>query len=227
MSRVIVFDVNETLLDVRALTPLFENAFGDPAALSQWFGQLLQTAYVVTLNGRYQNFAICGQHALEIVAQRRGVGLSSADKNEILAGMLTLPPHPEVLDSLTQLKQAGFRLATLTNSAPQAMRAQLKNAALDHLFERMFSVDPVKKFKPHPAVYHMAAAELGIPPGQMRLVAAHNWDTTGAISAGCKAAFVARPGMFLGPLDETPDIIGADMAAVAAQILEKDRPAAA
>jgi 2-haloacid dehalogenase len=56
----------------------------------------------------------------------------------------------------------------------------------------------------------------------VRLIAAHNWDTTGAIRAGCRAAFVARPGRFLGPLDERPDIVGENLMAVAQQILEKD-----
>ena len=44
MARIIVFDVNETLLDLKALQPRFEQVFGDPVALSQWFAQLLQTS---------------------------------------------------------------------------------------------------------------------------------------------------------------------------------------
>lgn len=220
MKPVIVFDVNETLLDVGALAPHFKHAFGDESALSHWFAQLLQTAYVVTLTGHYRDFGICSRHALEIVAQRRGVQLTETAVQDIVTGMLNLPPHPEVLASLARLKAAGFRLATLTNSAPQAMLTQLENADLIHLFEHTFSVDATRHFKPHPATYQMAASELGILPSQMRFVAAHNWDTTGAICAGCKAAFVARPGMVLGPLDEIPDIIGADMTEIAAKIVE-------
>jgi 2-haloacid dehalogenase len=37
MARVIVFDVNETLLDPRALAPPFARVFGDAGARRDWF----------------------------------------------------------------------------------------------------------------------------------------------------------------------------------------------
>jgi 2-haloacid dehalogenase len=37
MLRHLVFDVNETLLDVAALDPLFERLFGDSRARVEWF----------------------------------------------------------------------------------------------------------------------------------------------------------------------------------------------
>ena len=52
----------------------------------------------------------------------------------------------------------------------------------------------------------------------MRLVAAHDWDVTGAIRAGAMAAFVGRAGKGLGPLSEKPDIIGPDLMTVANKI---------
>jgi 2-haloacid dehalogenase len=66
----------------------------------------------------------------------------------------------------------------------------------------------------------MAAESLGVEVGQIRLVAAHAWDVVGAMRAGCAAAFVARPGMVLNPLAARPDVVGADLREVAAQILE-------
>ena len=85
------------------------------------------------------------------------------------------------------------------------------------------SVEGVRRFKPDPVVYQMAAQRLGVDMPEMRLVAAHDWDVTGAIRAGCAGAFVARPGMVLGPLSETPDIIGNNLAEIAEQILAKER----
>jgi 2-haloacid dehalogenase len=54
------------------------------------------------------------------------------------------------------------------------------------------------------------------------LVAAHSWDISGALAAGCQAAFVARPGMVLSPLGTQPSIVGNDIADVVAQILAVD-----
>lgn len=224
MKRVLVFDVNETLLDVRALAPHFERAFGNAEVLSQWFAQLLQIAFVVTLTDSYRDFGTCARHALDVVAQKHGRTLADADRDAILSGILHLPPHPEVAGGLAKLQEAGFRLATLTNSAPNVLEAQLHNSGLEDYFERMLSVDAVGKFKPDPATYHMAAGELSVQANQLRLIAAHNWDTTGAIRAGCRAAFIARPGMVLGPLDERPDIVGRDLDDVVTQILEVDQP---
>ncbi|MCI0393888.1 MAG: haloacid dehalogenase type II [Chloroflexi bacterium] len=226
MAHTIVFDVNETLLDLKALQPRFEQVFGDTVVLSQWFAQLLQTSLVLTITNRYHDFAAVGAAALVMVAARRGVTLAPEAKQHILQGMRTLPPHDDVVPALKRLREAGFRLATLTNSPPQVVEAQLNHAGLTDFFEQRLSMDAVRRFKPAPEAYSAAAAALGIHVEAMRLVAAHNWDVTGALHAGCKAAFVARPGMVLGELDLQPDIVGDDMQAVVEQILLLDRPGA-
>lgn len=65
----------------------------------------------------------------------------------------------------------------------------------------------------------MAAERFGVPIGEVRLVAAHTWDVSGALWAGCKAAFVARPGMVLDPIHEPPDVVGRDLREVADKII--------
>src|SRR5262249_30973538 len=85
---------------------------------------------------------------------------------------------------------AGFRLVTLTNSSPATVEAQLKNAGLSGFFERSFSVDAVKRFKPAPEPYRYVANELGVATSDLRMVAAHAWDIVGSLQAGCVAAFI-------------------------------------
>jgi 2-haloacid dehalogenase len=58
----------------------------------------------------------------------------------------------------------------------------------------------------------------------VRLVAAHAWDVTGALAAGCAAAFVLRPGKVPSPLGDQPDIVAGDLAEVAEAIVARDRP---
>lgn len=219
MDHVIVFDVNETLLDLSALDPAFEALFGDGAARREWFTQVLQSALVGVATGVHHDFATVGRAALQMVAARRGVDLDERDGTELLGGMRRLPPHPEVVGALERLRAAGRRLATLTNSPPSTAEAQLDHAGLTGLFEARLSVEAAGSLKPAPGVYRYAADALGVPPSGMRLVAAHAWDVTGAIRAGCAAAFVARPGMVLDPLGETPDVIGADLDEVASRML--------
>jgi 2-haloacid dehalogenase len=220
VPRVCVFDVNETLLDLGALDLSFEWAFGDDAARREWFSQLLQSALVATVTGAYSDFGTIGSSALQMTAARRGVDLSDEDRQRILGGMRELPPHPEVAESLSRLRDAGLRLATLTNSTQQVAEAQLNNAGLADSFEQSLSADAVRRLKPASEPYRMAADSLEVEVEEVRLIAAHAWDVMGAMRAGCAAAFVARPGMVLDPLAEPPDVVGADLSEVADGIIE-------
>jgi 2-haloacid dehalogenase len=219
MPRVCVFDVNETLLDLCALDPIFLQVFGDAAARREWFTQLIHSALVATVTGAYAPFGQIGDAALTLVARRRGVVLADGDRHRLLGGMRRLPPHPDVRPALERLRAAGLRLATLTNSTADVAEAQLAHAGLSELFDLRLSVDAVRRLKPAPEAYQMAAEQLGVALGGVRLIAAHSWDIAGALRAGCAAAFVARPGMFLDPLAPVPDVVGADMGAVVGQIL--------
>ena len=49
MRRVLVFDVNETLLDLGALDPHFQRVFGDAKVRVEWFGLMLQIFFGVYL----------------------------------------------------------------------------------------------------------------------------------------------------------------------------------
>jgi 2-haloacid dehalogenase len=221
MPGVIVFDVNETLLDLHALDPLFRRVFGDAAVMQAWFAQVLQSALVATVTDTYADFGTIGGAALDMTAARRGISVSGDDRADILGGVLRLPPHPEVRESLERLHSAGLRLATLTNSTAKVAKAQLTNAGLLDYFEQVLSVEAVRRFKPAAETYRMAAKKLGVETSRIRLVAAHDWDIAGALRAGCAGAFIARPGMVLGPLAERPDIIGRDLREVTDQILGK------
>ncbi|MCS6839719.1 MAG: haloacid dehalogenase type II [Roseiflexus sp.] len=219
MPRVIVFDVNETLLDMRALDPLFTRMFGAVNARQAWFNQVLQSAFVTIITGAYVNFTKIWTTALEMTAARYGTSLSADDGAAILDGMRNLPPHADVPAALERLKSAGLRLAALTNSTEEVAITQLTNAGIAHFFENIFSADIVRRLKPAPEPYEYAANRLYVPTRRIRMVATHAWDIAGALHAGCAAAFVARPGMVLDPLFPRPDIIGTDMAEVADQIL--------
>ena len=221
--RVLAFDVIETLLDLQALDPTFEAVFGERGVRQEWFQQMLQSAFVSTVTDAYRDFGQLGRGALEMTAKRRGVELSPDDQQRILSTMRQLPPHPDVIEGLSQLREAGFRMAALTNSNPEVAEAQLEHTGLRQFFEQALSADMAKRLKPACEAYHLAAQRLGVEPGNIRLVACHAWDVTGAIRAGCAAAFVARPNMVLDPAGEQPDVIGADMRDVADLIVARER----
>ena len=224
MASVIAFDVNETLLDLRALDEPFEALLGSAALRPQWFAQMLQLAFVGGLTGRYTDFTTAQRGALAMLAEREGVPLSAGEIDGLVARMSSLPPHPEVPGALARLSGTGLRMVALTNSVQAVADAQLASAGLAGYFHAVISADTAGQLKPGPRPYQAAARTCGVRIGQVRLVAAHSWDISGALSAGCQAAFVARPGMVLSPLGDQPDIVGADLAAVIEQIIAVDGP---
>jgi 2-haloacid dehalogenase len=217
--HVLVLDVIETMLDIRALEPHFIRAFGDAQMLNEWFANLLLYANVTTVAGAYADFGTLAGAVLDMTAAAHRKTLSMEDRNRILQGTLTLPAHPDVKDGLQRLKAAGFRMVTLTNSAPASVAQQLKNAGLTDFFERVFSIDAVKKYKPSAEAYQYVARELGVSTVGLRMIAAHAWDVHGALRAGCAAAFIARPGHALFPAGPKPDIVASDLRDAAERII--------
>jgi len=216
---VLAFDVNETLLDLRALDPTFERVFGDASLRPGWFQAMLQLSFVGGLTGQYVDFTTAQHAAIRMVAQRVGKPISDADAEAVVGGMRALPPHPDVPGALARLKDTGWRMVSLTNSPLDVARDQLAFAGIVDLFEHVISADEVHQLKPGPKPYHLVAERCGVPIEDVRLVAAHAWDVTGAMAAGARAAFVARPGMVPSPLGPQCDIVGRDIAEVADALL--------
>ena len=223
MKHVLVFDVNETLLDLAALEPHFARVFGDARVRIEWFQTMLQSALLATITGPYKTFGEHFRAALAITAARRAITLAPADEAAILAAVRELPAHPDVRPALERLRGEGFRLAAFTNSIAEVEEAQLRNAGIADLFERALSADAAGRLKPARETYELAAWELGVGIGGIRMVAAHVWDVHGALRAGAAAAFVERPGIVWNPLFEKPDVVGRDLGEVAERIIERDR----
>lgn len=218
-QEVLAFDVNETLLDLRALDPLFERALGAASLRPMWFAQMLQLAFVGVITGNYLSFTEAQHAALSMLATRAGRVIDAATSDEIVGAMDHLPPYPEVRAALVRLRDSGVGMAALTNSVHAVAEAQLTNAGIRDCFDQVLSADDVRRLKPSSEPYRLVADRFGTSVGSVRLVAAHAWDVSGALAAGCHAAFVARPGMVPSPIGAQPDVIGVDMREVAEGIL--------
>jgi 2-haloacid dehalogenase len=219
---IIVFDVNETLLDLDAIRPVFDRVFGDPAAMRLWFAHLITYSEALTLAGVYVPFTDIGGAVLRMLATSRGAAISDSDAAQLTDRFATMPPHPEVPEALRRLHDHGFRLFTLTDNTLAISGRQLERAGVIDLFERRFSVDEsVRRHKPAQEAYHSVAAALGVAPENTCLIACHVWDTIGAAAAGWQSALILREGN--APLDvgPQPDYIGKDLDAIADQLIER------
>ncbi|GAB2808285.1 haloacid dehalogenase type II [Actinoallomurus bryophytorum] len=222
MTAVIAFDVNETLLDLRPLDTVFEDLLGSAALRGQWFAQMLQLSFVGGLTGEYVDFSSAQHAALRMLAERHGRAVTTDEATAVVSRMSALPAHAEVDGALRRLRSTALTVVALVNSLESVAEAQLTNAGIREYFDGVVSADTVKRLKPAPEPYLAVARTFGVGIADVRLVAAHSWDVSGALSAGCKAAFVARPGMVLSPLGARPDIVGADISEVVDQIIAAD-----
>jgi 2-haloacid dehalogenase len=219
---IIVFDVNETLLDLDTLQPVFERIFSDPAAMRLWFANLITYSEALTLAGVYVPFTDIGAAVLRMLADTRGITVSDADSAELTSRFASMAPHPEVPAALRRLRDHGFRLFTLTDNTLEISGRQLEKAGVIDVFERRFSVDEtVKRHKPAPEAYHSVAAALAADPGGICLIASHVWDTIGASAAGWQAALILREGNAPLPVGPQPDYVGKDLDAIAGQLIER------
>jgi 2-haloacid dehalogenase len=218
---IIVFDVNETLLDITTLEPLFHRVFGDRQVLREWFSALVLYSQTMTLSGLYTPFGALGVGALRMTADIHQVAIGDDDIAELKKRMGTMPAHPDAVPALTRLRDAGFRLVTLTNSASGASPTPLEKAGLSHFFERTFSVEETGKFKPAAETYRLVAKALSVETSDLCLIACHLWDTIGAQAAGCRGAFVTRPhnAILTAPGVPLPDLVAAELTELADQII--------
>jgi 2-haloacid dehalogenase len=222
----IVFDVNETLLDLETMQPTFERIFGDKSAMRLWFANLILYSAALTVAGRYVPFTDIGSAVMKMLADTRGIKIDDNDKKELTEKFSTMPPYPEVPAALRKLRNAGFRLFCLTDNLLEVQTRQLEHGGIIDLFERRFSADGVKHHKPSREAYSYVEMELGAKPSQLCMIACHTWDTLGAVAAGWEAALIRRPGNDVLGVGPQPHIVGTDLNDVADQLIARHGQAA-
>ncbi|GGM10987.1 haloacid dehalogenase type II [Deinococcus aerophilus] len=200
MTPTVFLDMNETLLDLSALDPLFAGAFGDMGARKQWFNLVLQLALTHTVLGEYRDFSVLGREALSALGEARGEAVPGELPAQVAATMRALPAHADTREGLEILRAGGARLVCLTNNKQEVLDAQLAQAGFADLVDRAVSVDPSGVLKPGRGAYEYGMAQVGATPQDSWLLAAHGWDISGARAAGLRTAFVERPGQAQNPL---------------------------
>jgi 2-haloacid dehalogenase len=220
--KVLAFDVAETLLDLQVMRPLFQRIFGNGAVVDDWFGETILYSESATLTNTFVPFGQLGAGVLRMLGHIHNVPISEADVAELGKSLATLPPHPDVPDSLLRLKSAGYRMVTLTDSPATSDRGPLQAAGLGDAFEQQFSAETVRRYKPARETYLMVAKAMGVEPSELCMIAAHPWDLIGARAAGCSAALIERAGV--APLVVTglkqPEISGATLTEIAARLIQ-------
>lgn len=216
-TRTLIFDVNETLLDLAPLREVVAELLdGRDELVPLWFSSMLHYSLAHNLIADYRPFPEIGAATLQMVGESQDISVDrEAAQDRIVESMTHLPAHEDIEPGLKALKEGGYRLVCLTNSTSKGVQAQIENAGLSQYFERLFSVEEVQAYKPDARPYQHVVAELGIEAGECLMVAAHPWDLMGAEAAGLQSAFIRRQGTALYPNAERPTYVVDDLQALA------------
>jgi 2-haloacid dehalogenase len=195
--RVLALDINETVSDLTGLVPRLEEVGVPARVLQTWFAATLRDGFALTTAGGYADFATIARAALKalIAAEHISVDRDPDDAAAyVLAGMGELPLHGDVRPGLERLHGARIRLVALTNGSEDTTRQLLESGGAAPYVEQCLSVERVRRWKPAPEAYRIAAEWCGVAPEDVMLVAVHPWDVDGAKRAGLRAAWISRNG---------------------------------
>jgi 2-haloacid dehalogenase len=219
MSRrpaVVAFNVIETLMSLEPLRARLTEVGQPPHLLEAWYTRTLRDGMALSATGDFAAFTDVAEAALRGSAN---YSISDEQVAQVMAGLADLPAFPDALPAITTLTDAGVRVACLTNGTADLTSSFVNRSGLGALVERVITVGEVYRWKPAVVVYLYAAEVMGVPPDQMALVAAHDWDCHGAKRAGLTTGFVTRKTGGFGAPFARPDVVGEDLTEVAAKLL--------
>ena len=213
----VAFDLYGTLLDVASVGRAAAGETDDPAALVDlWRQKQIEYTWLRSLMGRYQDFWTTTGDALDYSLDRLGITVDQPTRAGLQNAWLAVRAYPEVPDALDAL--APRRLAVLSNGTPEMLESGLATAGIRQRFEHVLSVDEVEVYKPHPSVYELAVKAFGLPAERILFVSSNPWDAAGARTFGFPVAWVNRMGVPFERLGVTPDLVVADLAALAEEV---------
>lgn len=203
---VILFDVNETLSDMRPLAGAFEAA-GLPAAdASLWFAEVLRDGFALTTTEVNPNFVALARDALDRrLTATSGAQDRAAEVDRILGVFTQLNLHADVAPGVTALSRIA-ELVTLSNGSAAIAESLLDRGGVRGLFSQCLSVADAPLWKPAREAYEFAAQQTGRKLEELMLVAVHSWDIHGAASAGLRTAWINRTGAAYPSYFRTPEI---------------------
>lgn len=216
----VLFDVNETLLDLGPVRDAFTGIGLDPARMDAWFRGVLVDGIGAAAAGTFAPFPDIARHHLGNELAAAGLAVEAGHEDRVLDAFAILPLHPDVEPALQRLEAAAVPAVALTNGTATVVSSALERASLRHLVADCWDVGEVGRWKPSPEPYRWAGARLGVTAARVALVAVHPWDVHGAAAAGLSGVFVDRAGTGRYPPYLLPPAVAApDLDAAVAQLL--------
>ena len=203
--KAILFDLNGTLLDLTEVRRKVNRMLDSKKGFSFWMETFLHYTLVDSCTGQYHEFTAIAEAITSMAAKTFDVKIDRENLEEVFELMKHLPLNEGVEKGLSLLDDKGYRLAVLTNLPISIAKERMERTGLISYFEKLFTAEQIKKYKPSVDTYQFAAQSLNVETGEALMVTAHGWDICGASSAGMRTAFIEKNNQNLYPLAPMPD----------------------
>ena len=206
-----------TIFDPRSVAAAVEESFPGKGQeiFSTWRLRQFEYCWLRTLNKNYADFQQITEEALVFACKSVKVDLEASARAKLMDAAFRFKPWPDSVAALKTMRNAGIRLAYVSNLTPEILVTLSDAAGITDLFEHRLSTDLVKAFKPDPRAYQMAEKAFGLPRDKILFAAFGGWDAAGAKSFGLSTFWVNRLDAPIEELGVRPDAIGSDLVKLA------------
>jgi len=129
----------------------------------------------------------CFHSCTDEVLQIHGIGDGTRFKEHVWATVVehmgSVDHYPLIPETLEALRDAGIRMAVVTNSRRVAVEPVLRRWNLHHHFEEIITIDDVSHGKPDPEMIHHALNRLNLSPSHTYIIG----DSKADVNAGKRA----------------------------------------
>jgi 2-haloacid dehalogenase len=183
-----------------------------------WRNRQFGYTWLRTMSQRYSDFGQITNDALVFAAKSLNLPLTPETHARLMQTYLKLQCWPDVPSALRSLKDAGIRLALLSNMTVKMLESGLRNSGLEPAFDYLLSTDRVKAYKPDPRAYQMGVDAFGLKPSEILFGAFAGWDAAGAKAFGYPTYWVNRQNQPAEELGIEPDLTGSTLTDLAAYL---------
>lgn len=206
-----------TIFDPRSTAVVIEESFPGKGKeiFATWRLRQFEYCWLRTLNRNYADFRQVTEDALLYACKMAKVDMDASARARLMEAAFRFKPWPDSVAALKSMRDAGIRLAYVSNLTPEILARLSDAAGIAELFEHRLSTDLVRAFKPDPRAYQMAEKAFGLPRDKILFAAFGGWDAAGAKSFGLSTFWVNRLDAPVEELGVTPDAIGNDLVELA------------
>jgi 2-haloacid dehalogenase len=190
--KALFFDVFGTCVDWRTTVVRAGEPYGLPPQYADDWRARYQPQLETVRSGErpWTVLDVLHREALDEVLAAHGVDLPLAARDELNVVWHRLDPWPDTVPGLTRLK-ARCAIAPVSNGNIALLVDMARHAGLP--WDAILGAELARAYKPRPEAYLRSVEALGLQPGEVMMVAAHNGDLLAASALGLMTAFVPRP----------------------------------